>query len=346
MYRGPLECMTARLRMTVVLMLCLIGTIAFPMFAHAETWTSAYPMGTIHTQPAKVGVDVFGAAALNIRTAVITIDGVPQTTFVTRGPASGHWAFTEGLVGGIWKITWIWSADTGTGIKSTLYCYPKAGDGARAVTVAVKDVNGVSLSYSWSYTVASAPVFGAPVPGAGLMVTSPTPAIYVPVSDNSGVTSVVATVNGTSATATLGGGKVTVTGFTLSSDGPVTVVVSATDAAGYTSTRTWAFSRVGRLRHRPQHGSGLRELPSERFSCGRAQCVAGPADSHRLGCVLRLACLLGVPRTAESRQPAQQYLCDVPSNPEEHRRGHMDQGMRPGRMPHCGLRRAHAREYR
>jgi hypothetical protein len=234
------------MRATVVIAGLLVSLMALPTIAQAATWTSAYPVGTMRLQPSMVGVDVFGSAKLNANTAKMTVGGVSQKTYVTNvGPASGHWSYaeTQNPSTGVWTAKWTWLPDTAGTTKATIYCYPSAlTEGTKAVNVTVKDVNGTTLSYGWSFTLAVPPTFGAPVPAAGSRVTIPTPAIWVPVSDNTGVTSASATVNGQPATATLGGGRVTVTGFTLVADGPITVAVTAGDAAGNTSTKTWTFT--------------------------------------------------------------------------------------------------------
>ena len=232
-----------RIRLAIIAALCVVAVVAFPAFAHAAAWASESPVGTIRTQPSVVAVDVFGASALNARSAAMTVGGVSQKTFVTQGAASGHWSSTESLVGGAWRVIWSWVADTGGASKATVYCYPTGlSGGAKAVTVTIKDAHGITLNHSWSFTLSGGPTFGTPLPAAGSKVKVPSPTISVPVADSVGVTSASATVNGIPATATLGGGKVTVTGFTLSEDGPVTVAVTATNAAAGSSTRTWTFT--------------------------------------------------------------------------------------------------------
>jgi len=233
-------------RTAVVLGVLMLVAAAQPTDAWAATWASAYPWGTTRVSPSTVSVDLVGSAKLNASTAKMTVGGTALKAYLTNvGPSSGHWVATETQdpVTGVWKVTWAWVADAPGTSKATICCYPpKMSDGTKAVTVTVKDVNGATLSYGWSFTLAAPPLFGSPVPPAGARVLTSTPAISVPVSDNTGVTSVSATVNGANAIATLLSGKVMITGFVLSADGPVTVAVRADDAAGNTATKTWTFA--------------------------------------------------------------------------------------------------------
>jgi hypothetical protein len=230
-------------RIVVAATLCVLAILALPAVAHAEVWMSQYPAGTINAQPAVVSADVFGAAALDARTTVMTVGGVTQKTFVTQGSASGHWTSVDTLVDGTWKTTWTWSADTGGGAKATLYCYPGTlSNGAKAVTATVKDVTGATLTTSWSFTVGAAPTFGTPTPAAGSKVSTLTPTISIPVSDNTGVATVGAKVNGKTATAALVSGKAAITGFNLNDNAVNTVVVTATNTGSGSATRTWSFT--------------------------------------------------------------------------------------------------------
>lgn len=231
-------------RFSATAALCVVALLAFPAIAGAESWISEYPFGTIHIQPSIVSVDVFGAATLNGRTAVIRIDGVAQRTSVTQGPASGHWTSTETLVDGVWTIQWTWVPDTEGTTKATLRCYPPVlADGLHNVTATVKDVAGVTLTATpWSFTLAAPPTITNMTPGAGTTVNTLTPIVSAKITDNVGVTSATATVNGVAATVGAPVGDVySVTGFTVA-DGPVTVAVTAGDAAGNTATRTWTFN--------------------------------------------------------------------------------------------------------
>jgi hypothetical protein len=161
--------MRGRLRVAVVLGVCLIAILALPALASATspTFMSEYPLGiTLHSQPSVVGVDVFGAA-VNASTAVIKIDGVAQTTFVTKATNAGSWSSSESLVGGVWKTTWTWTAGGSLGIaKATLYCYPsQLTTATHTVTAAFKDTTGTSWTdpiASWSFTIANPTVVVTP----------------------------------------------------------------------------------------------------------------------------------------------------------------------------------------
>jgi hypothetical protein len=149
-----------------------------------------------------VSVDVFDTATLNSRSAVIRIDGVARTATVTHGPATGHWECTETLVDGVWTVQWVWVEDTGGSTKATLSCYPPTlADGFHTVVATVRDVNGVTLSTSWSFTIAVPPRIGAMKPAPGVTVSTLTPIISAKVTDRVGVPAVSATVIGAPATA-------------------------------------------------------------------------------------------------------------------------------------------------
>jgi hypothetical protein len=238
--------MTARPRVAVVVMACVIMVLSVPTLAYAATWMSQYPAGTIHVQPSIVTVDVFSTAKLQPATAVMTIAGVAQATFLTNvGPASGHWAATEtqNPTTGIWTVTWKWVADTGGTTKATLYCYPATlSEGTKAVTVTVKDISGTTLTYAWTFTISIPPVIGVPTPAAGSIITTLTPAISVPVSDNTGVTSWTATISGVPATASLAGGILRIVpGAPLTNDATATVSLAVFDAAGNSASRSWSY---------------------------------------------------------------------------------------------------------
>jgi nitrate/TMAO reductase-like tetraheme cytochrome c subunit/methionine-rich copper-binding protein CopC len=226
------------------LTVAMMAVVALPAVAHAATWTSEYPVTTLKSQPAVVGADVFGAT-LNANLATVTVDGVALKTFVTQGNAGGHWTSSEALVNGVYRTTWAWTADTGGLTKATVFAFPGIlGDGVHNVAISAVDVNGVALADpGFSFTIQAGPTFGAVAsPVAGTSVNTTVPVISIPVADNTGVTAVTATVNGNAATATFAAGTLTVTGFGTLADGPATVAVTASDAAGNTSAKSWTFT--------------------------------------------------------------------------------------------------------
>ncbi len=233
-----------RVRFGTVLLLCAVVMLILPSAAFAESWVNQYPFGTTHFQPSMVSVAVFGTTTIAKNSARITIDGVPQYTFLTQGTASGHWESTEYEVDTEWFITWTWVPDTGGATKATLKCYPPLlADGLHTVTATARQTNGVQLSTdTWTFYLAQPPTITNLVPAAGQKVTTATPVISAKITDNVGVTGVTATVNAVPVTVTGPVGGV----YTLSSgalvDGPVTVAITAVDAAGNRITRTWAFT--------------------------------------------------------------------------------------------------------
>lgn len=246
MGKGSARFVAPRLTIAAVAALFVVALGALPASAYAAAWMSAYPVGTMHVQPSIVAVDVFSSAKLNATTAQITIAGVPQKTFVTNvGAASGHWAATEtqNPATGVWTVAWTWVADTGGATKATLYCYPAAlSEGAKLVAVSVKDCTGAALSYSWTFTIGIPPVVGTPSPASGSTLIALTPAITVPVSDNTGVASWSASFNGTPATASLASGVLTVVPTSaLSNDATTSLALTVSDAAGNSTTRIWSY---------------------------------------------------------------------------------------------------------
>ena len=235
-----------RMRAAVVITVLLATILAAPTVASAVTWLNAYPVGTIHVQPSKVTVDLFGTARLNANTAKITVGGVSLKTYVTNvGPAKGHWQATEtqNPVTGVWTVVWTWVPDPAGTTKATIYGYPGAlTEGTRAVTVNVKDVNGNALSYGWSFTIGIAPIVGTPTPASGSTLTTLTPTISVPVSDNTGVTAWNATFGGVPATASLVGGILWIApSVPLSNDATTTLSLTVFDAAGNATSRSWEY---------------------------------------------------------------------------------------------------------
>jgi hypothetical protein len=142
---------------------CLIAVFAMSAVAFAAT-AAEYPApgGSVVGAPAVVSVDVLGAAALNAKTAVITINGTAKKTFVLQGVA-GHWASTQVLVGSTYKTTWLWTADADSS-KATVFCYTDS-TASQAVALTVTDNTGAVTTDSWSFTVAPGSVYIPPAPG-------------------------------------------------------------------------------------------------------------------------------------------------------------------------------------
>jgi len=245
--RSSVNAVWSRRRSAVAGIVALaVALLLLPTSAFAATFAYQYPVGTLHGSPNGVGVSVTGSPAFKTTTAKLKIDNVAYTTSVSL-TATGHWAYTETGpdINGAYKLKWIWVTDPRLPNQASLSCYPSGAplaDGTHNATATITDNANVTWTYSWSYVVATPPTFGAPLPVAGTRVKTPTPVISVPVSDNIGVSSASATVNGQPATATLSGGRVAITGFTSAADGPVVVAVTARDAVGNTSVKTWTFA--------------------------------------------------------------------------------------------------------
>jgi hypothetical protein len=164
--------MRGRLRVAVVLGVCLIAILALPALASASglTFMSEYPVGTPHSV-SFVGVDVFGAG-LNASSAGISIDGVAKTTAVSKSSASGQWTSTEiqDPVTGQWKIHWTWTTVVGQTNEATLICDSSGlANGLHNVVATVKDTAGATYTDSWSFTLtAQPPVTPPPTPASSV----------------------------------------------------------------------------------------------------------------------------------------------------------------------------------
>ena len=157
MEKGHTRYMKGRLRIAVVMMVCLVAIVALPAAAHAASFQSRFPApaGTVYGQPSVVSVDVFGG--VDPSTAVITINNVAQPTFATASTNGGSWALTQTNTGnGYYVSTWAWVSGT-AGAKTTLYCYPGAlSAGSVNVTATVNDTTAptpVLQTTNWSFTL-------------------------------------------------------------------------------------------------------------------------------------------------------------------------------------------------
>jgi hypothetical protein len=171
-----------RLRTAVAMAVCLVAILAFPALAYAATFANQSPAGTLDSQPAIVGVNVFSATALDTRDAVITIDGTAYHTYViAQGSVLGQWIQGEALQpDGTYRIHWTWVDAAADSTMATVYCYaPTLRDGTHDVTATV-----AGQSAGWSFTLRARPVFGAPTPANGATVNTTSPAIFIPVTVN------------------------------------------------------------------------------------------------------------------------------------------------------------------
>ncbi len=224
----------------------LLLLLAFPVMAYAASFTNQSPLGVVRAKPQVVTVTVFGSVALDTRTAKVTIDGVSQYV-LSSTTSSGRWVYTESGpdADGRYTAKWVWVSEPRRQNQVVLNCYPTGAavaDGAHTVVASIKDKAGALSSDSWVYTVQIPPILGAPVPAAGSVVTTTSPAISVPVTDNgTGALTATATVNGAAAAAVVSGGSAQVTSPVLANDATATVAVTVTDSAGGKTTKTWSF---------------------------------------------------------------------------------------------------------
>ena len=236
----------ARIALRLSVGLALILMVVLPVSAYAATFTHEYPVGVLHTPPQAVGVTVFGSTAFDVRTVKMSIGSVVYKA-TTSTTSSGHWVLTETGpdANGAYKGTWSWVADAKQPNQVVMYGYPSGAalaDGNSLVTFSIKDVKGVTSTDTWTYVLRVPPVIGTLTPASGSLVTTLTPVISAPVSDNgTGAISATATVNGTAADASVSGGVVRVVSPVLPNDATSTVVVTARDAAGNAMTKRWSF---------------------------------------------------------------------------------------------------------
>lgn len=239
--------MSARLA-TRVTVLALLLTLALPLAAYAATFSGEYPVGALNRQPAVVGVTAFSTVAFDTRTPQIKVDGISYKTLLYAGSAAGYWQATEVFdpVHGVWKIRWTWIPTAADPNKTTLYSYPvfasPLGDGAHTVIATIKDVKGATWTDSWTFSLQVPPTIGTPTPADGSTVSTTTPVISVPVSDNdTRAMTATATVGGVPVAASVSGGVARVTSPVLPNDATATVTVTVADASGNKTSKTWSF---------------------------------------------------------------------------------------------------------
>ncbi len=98
-----------RLSTLFALVACALALLAAPALAQAASFAGEYPVGTLHVSPRLVGVDVISGIKLDTRSPSIRIDGTSIRTYITNvGSVKGYWTFSEALVDGVWKATWVW----------------------------------------------------------------------------------------------------------------------------------------------------------------------------------------------------------------------------------------------
>jgi hypothetical protein len=158
--KGTKRLAWGRLRIAVLVAVCVAAVFAMTATAYAWSYVSEYPApgDTLYSQPAVVAVDVVGAP-VNTRAATITIDGVPVKTFVSQGLNQGQWESVETLVGGVYRTTWTWNPIPNIpGVtKYTLYCYPSTlATGTRNVSAVFKRADsGLQVSPdNWPFILA------------------------------------------------------------------------------------------------------------------------------------------------------------------------------------------------
>ena len=189
---------------------------------------------------------------------VLAIVALPAIAFGADAPVAGS-TVTNSTVKVVWDAGVTLRA-TGASIKingtayytavsgTTCYAFASLTDGLKNVTASARNSSGVLVtSPGWSFTVSAPPKFGAVVPGNMQTLTTTPTAISVGVSDNTGVTTWSATVNGSSvATGTLAGGKVSLgNGYkALCVSGANVVAVTIGDAAANSVTKSWTFNIV------------------------------------------------------------------------------------------------------
>jgi hypothetical protein len=129
--------------------------------------------------------------------------------------------------------------------RATVYAYPPASawtDGPHTIAVTIGNALGASATKTWQVNVGIAPTFGEPTPAAGSTVTTTSPTILVPASDNSAVTGWSASVNGLTVPASYSGGSVRLTlPGNLPDDSTNSVKVTASDAMGLSEELNWSF---------------------------------------------------------------------------------------------------------
>ena len=164
MDKGLTRFMKGRLRIAAVMAVFLVA-VAVPAMAFAS-YSNQYPAPdtTVTVQPAVVGATFAGTySAVDLATAAITIDGVPQATSAQKQATAGSWSATEvgPDVNGHYNIVWTWTAGGAAGLVNVICSPTTLAAGSHAVIVTLDGETA-----SWSFTKVDNPLPPVPpVPG-------------------------------------------------------------------------------------------------------------------------------------------------------------------------------------
>jgi len=236
----------------------VLATTVCLLFGSALTAASAAPVTTFSGEsPARGAVltapvaDVFVSAVCSdpiLKTGgSCTVDGAARS-FVQVNPwgPSGYWQWSllwdDEAEEDYWDTVWVLMQDT-TRAQVFVSGGAPSTDGTHTVSLTLRNSKGTTANDTWQYAVRIPPSIGAPLPAQGSTVATQNPVITVPVSDNSTVATVTATVNGVPVPCSIVAGKIKITPSSpLANDALTTVTVSATDAIGLSTEKTWSFN--------------------------------------------------------------------------------------------------------
>jgi hypothetical protein len=166
----------------------------------------------------------------------MSIDGVPVACSWSYVQSGGYW------VDDPYEPWWVPEYDYTRGTVS--YHPTNIPDGTHTATVQVRNNAGTTRTFMWSFAVQSPPRLSNAKPSGSAWVTTQTPEISVAVADNSGIGSIVATLDGAAVPADYdaASGRVRVhSAAALANDLDHSVAIRVSDPSGNASSISWTF---------------------------------------------------------------------------------------------------------
>ena len=140
-----------RLKIVVLLAVCLVALFALSSVAYAASWANQYPVGTVAGQPPFVSAQLFGATG-TISSATLAIDGGAATkATVDQGVGQGFWTQGTQLVGGVYVIKWTYTAGTPGLGSATIAGYPSTLSTGTPHTAVLTATGADAATYTTSF---------------------------------------------------------------------------------------------------------------------------------------------------------------------------------------------------
>jgi len=226
-------------------MAILVGAVSA---ASALTFSGEVPAknAVFTSAPTGIWLNASAAAAVVNTKSLVLVDGkVRYCNLVYPWGPGGHWENTlvwdEEAEEDYWELNWVLDQDLKNPQVFVSGLVPST-DGTHTIAVTLRTITGTTATDSWQYAVRIAPKLGDPVPAAGSLLSTLTPTITIPATDNSAVATWTVTINDKPASATLVAGKLQITPLSpLENDATAVVKVSIADALGIRVDREWSY---------------------------------------------------------------------------------------------------------